>query len=83
MFYRLAFSAMNGLVLMKMNPNVSIRSIWLSRISQYFAGYVMYVAGGEFAYVLAFLLPWMLINLFSDTLSTLIRLEILDVYDRD
>lgn len=82
MFYWLVFGLVSGLKVSSINTDMDTPTAWTSRIVQTGATAVLFLTWDPMYQAIAiFSLPWIIINLFTDFLATMVKWEILDVKD--
>jgi hypothetical protein len=83
LFYWLCMNTVSGFVTTRINTNIDLARVWLSRIVQMFSVFVMYKYGGTYALTAMFILPWIVIATTSDSIATLVKWEILGIVPKE
>ena len=80
MFYWLMFGLLSGLKTSSINPDMDTPGAWTSRIVQAGAAGVLFLSWDPVYQAIAiFSLPWVIVNISTDVLATLVKWEILDI----
>jgi hypothetical protein len=82
-FYFMAYNLIAGLSVSNLDTETPWKDIWTVRLSHLIALIALYHAGDAFLYVAIFALPWMLVNVATDTLNTLVQTGHLEIGDAD
>jgi hypothetical protein len=84
MFYWLCFGLLSGLKTSGINPEMDTPGAWTNRIVQTGATAVLFLSWDPVYQAIAiFTLPWIIINIFTDILATLVKWEIVDITDKE
>lgn len=84
MFYWLMFGLLSGLKASGINPEMDTPTTWTSRIIQTGATIVLFMTWDPYYQAIAiFTLPWIVINIVTDALATLVKWEILDITSKE
>jgi len=82
-FYWLTYSLLAGLSASELDFKEHWKSIWVTRLTHILAAIALTYEGGPYYYVVAFILPWLLVNSVSDTLNTLIQIGYLSIESKE
>lgn len=83
MYYYLLFKVFSGLVTIDVKPDFEIAQIWTTRVILIGAGIVLILAGGYYQTIAAFVFPWLLTTFMFDVLTTLVKMELLEIRKKD
>lgn len=84
MFYWLTFGLVSGLKTSSINPEMDTPTAWTSRVVQTGATAVLFMTWDPFYQAIAiFSLPWIIINIMTDVLATLVKWEIVQINDNE
>lgn len=84
MFYWLCFGLLSGLKVSSINTEMDTPGAWTTRIVQTGATAVLFLSWDPVYQAIAiFSLPWIIVNIFTDILATLVKWEIVDIAIKD
>ena len=83
LFYSLMFNLVAGLSVSSINTEFDLSKTWTSQVTHIGAVGVLIGSGGWFLWAGIFAAPWILVNLSTNVLSTLVKLELLKITDKD
>ncbi len=82
-FYKMVFDLVTGQAASNLSFENTWQDMWTQRLLHILGAIALSKTGNEYFYVLAFIAPWMIINIFTDGLNSLVRMEILEFNDRE
>ena len=82
-FYKVVFDLVTGQAASNLSFENTWQDMWTQRLLHILGAIALSKAGNEYFYVLAFIAPWMIINILTDGLNSLVRMEILEFNDRE
>lgn len=82
-FYHLMYNLVAGLSISAITTDFDLSTAWTNQITHIASSAVLIGSGGWFVYVGVFALPWVIVNFFTNVLSTLVKLEIVNITDKD
>ena len=83
LFYFLIYNLVAGLKASALNYEEHWKELWTTRLIHILATIALFNQGGIYLYVVCFILPWIIVNVMSDTLNTLVQMEIIGIEDSD
>lgn len=82
-FYFVTYNLIAGLSVSNLDTETPWKDIWAVRLSHISAIIALMYAGGAFLYVAVFALPWIIVNIMTDSLNTLVQTGHLEIGDTD
>lgn len=82
-FYFMTYNLIAGLSVSNLDTETPWKDIWTVRLSHISAIIALVYAGDAFLYVAVFALPWIIVNVMTDTLNTLVQWGHLEIGDTD
>lgn len=82
-FYFMTYNLIAGLSVSNLDTETPWKDIWAVRLSHISAIIALMYAGDAFLYVAVFALPWIIVNVMTDTLNALVQIGYLEIGDTD
>jgi len=82
-FYKLVFVLVSGQAMSDLNFEETWQDMWTQRLLHILGVIALFKAGNEYLYVVAFIAPWMILNIATDILNSLIRMDILEFKEKE
>ena len=80
-FYWLIVSLLAGLKISSLDPEIDIKNSLMARFIHTSAAATLFLSGWELFAV--FVLPWLMVNIATDLFAILVKIEVLDITDKD